>query len=253
MDLETAKKSLETKLPLLQLNVTRTDNILQGEQLDAIERHYKALKAVIAAVDDCQRAVEEQKIIAKESLEDINGWNDGINAKFTEADMQVKRIKDWLESRERDEETRQREEQIKHETKLHETRMKFQTELKMAQQSEQSDAVIKTSHVSESVGIQARLPKLEIAEFDGSYMDWLRFWGQFEEIVDKTSIATTSKLAYLRGLLCKKVRKNIEALPFTTEGYNRAKSILKSVLLAWQRIRSDKSLHERNHGFTSYF
>ena len=228
MDLETAKKSLETKLTLLQLNVTRIDNILLGEQPDAIERHYKALKAVIAAVDDCRRAMEEQKIIAKESLEDINGWNDGINAKFTEADMQVKRIKEWLESRERDEETRQREEQIKHETKLHETRMKFQTELKMAQQSEQSDAEIKTSHVSESVGIQTRLPKLEIAEFDGSYMDWLRFWGQFEEIVDKTSIATTSKLAYLRGLLCKKVRKNIEALPFTAEGYNRAKSILKS-------------------------
>ena len=82
----------------------------------------------------------------------------------------------------------------------------------MAQQSEQSDAEIKTSYVCENMGMQARLPKLEIAEFDGSYMDWLRFWGQFEEIVDKTNIATTSKLAYLRGLLCKKVRKNIEAL-----------------------------------------
>ena len=54
MDLETAKKSLETKLTLLQLNVTRTDNILLGEQPDAIERHYKALRAVIAAVDDCR-------------------------------------------------------------------------------------------------------------------------------------------------------------------------------------------------------
>ena len=29
-------------------------------------------------------------------------------------------------------------------------------------------------------------------------------------------------------MLCKKVRKNIETLPFTAEGYNRAKSILKS-------------------------
>ena len=104
--------------------------------------------------------------------------------------MQVKRVKEWLKSRERDEETRQREEQIKHETKLHETKMKFQTELKMAQQNEQSDAEIKTSDASESVGIPAWMPKLETAEFDGSYMDWLRFWGQFEEIVDKTSIAT---------------------------------------------------------------
>ena len=59
-------------------------------------------------------------------------------------------------------------------------------------------------------------------------MDWLRFWGQFEEIVDKTNVANISKLAYLRGLLCKKVRKSIEALPFTAAGYNRAKSILKT-------------------------
>ena len=59
-------------------------------------------------------------------------------------------------------------------------------------------------------------------------MDWLRFWEQFEEIVDKTNSATTSRLAYLPGLLCKKVRKSIEALPVTLEAYNRAKSILKS-------------------------
>jgi hypothetical protein len=231
MDLETAKKSLETKLTLLKINVKRTGDILQGEQPDAIERHCKALKAVVAAVDDCRRAVEEQKIIAKESLEGINEWNIEINAKLAEADNDVKRMKEWFESRQREQETREREEQIKHETKLHETRMKFQTELKIAksQQNEQGEAETKASYASETTtGIQARLPKLEIAEFDGSYMDWLRFWGQFEEIVDKTNVASTSKLAYLRGLLCKKVRKGIEALPFTAEGYNRAKSILKS-------------------------
>ena len=109
--------------------------------------------------------------------------------------------------------------------------MKSQTELQMtkSKQNEQGEAETKASYVIETTtGIQARLPKLEIAEFDGSYMDWLRFWGQFEEIVDKTNVANISKLAYLRGLLCKKVRKSIKALPFTAEGYNRAKSILKT-------------------------
>ena len=128
MDLETAKNLLETKLTLLQLNVKRTDTVLQGDQPDMIERHYRALKAVIAAVDDCRRAVEEQKIMAKESLEEIDEWNTGINAKFTEADNDVKRIKEWLDGRQRDQETRRREDQIKHEAKLHETRLKFQTE-----------------------------------------------------------------------------------------------------------------------------
>ncbi len=209
----------------------RTGDILQGEQPDAIERHCKAPKAVFAVVDDCRRAVEEQKIIAEESLEEINELNIEINAKLVEADNDVKRMKEWFESGQCEQETRERKEQIKHKTKLHETRMKFQTELKMAksQQNKQGEAETKASYASETTtGIEARLPKLEIAEFDGSYMDWLRFWGQFEEIVDKTNVASTSKLAYLRGLLCKKVQKGIEALPFTAEGYNCAKSILKS-------------------------
>ena len=212
MDLETAKNLLETKLTLLQLNVKRTDTVLQGDQPDMIERHHRALKEVIAAVEDCRRAVEEQKIMAKESFEEIDEWNTGINAKFTEADNDVKRIKEWLDGRQRDQETRQREDQIKHEAKLHETRLKFQTELKMA--NSKQNEISEPDHKTEGItGIQARLPKLEIAEFDGSYMDWLRFWGQFEEIVDKSSITSVS---------------SIEALPSTAEGYNRAKSILKS-------------------------
>ena len=40
-------------------------------------------------------------------------------------------------------------------------------------------------------------------------------------------IAAVSKFAYLRELLDSKVKNTIEALPFTAEGYNRAKSILQ--------------------------
>ena len=85
----------------------RTEVTLQSGQPDAIERHCKALKAVIAAVDDCRRTVEEQKIIEKESLDDIGEWNVEINAKPAEAD-DVKRMKEWLESlaRPRNERTR---------------------------------------------------------------------------------------------------------------------------------------------------
>ena len=57
-------------------------------------------------------------------------------------------------------------------------------------------------------------------------MDWPRFWGQFSETIDKTNVAAITKFSYLRELLDSKVRRTIEALPFTPEGYNRAKSIL---------------------------
>ena len=74
--------------------------------------------------------------------------------------------------------------------------------------------------------IQAKLPKLMITKFDGTYMDWPRFWGQFTEAIDKTSVQPITKFSYPRELLYFKVKRTIEALPFTAEGYNRAKSIL---------------------------
>ena len=56
-----------------------------------------------------------------------------------------------------------------------------------------------------------------------------RFWGQFKclETIDKTSVAAITKCRYLPELLDSKVRRTIEALPFTPGGSNRAKTILK--------------------------
>ena len=66
-----------------------------------------------------------------------------------------------------------------------------------------------------------------ISKFNGSPMDWPRFWGQFSENIDQSAIAPVTKFSYLRELLEPKVRQTIEALPFHSEGYNRAISILK--------------------------
>ena len=58
-------------------------------------------------------------------------------------------------------------------------------------------------------------------------MDWPRFWGQFTEAVDKSSIPPITKFTYLCELLGSRVKRCLEALPFTPEGYNRAKAVLK--------------------------
>ena len=58
-------------------------------------------------------------------------------------------------------------------------------------------------------------------------MDWPRFWGQFTEAIDKSSIAPISKFTYLCELLSPKVKRCVEALPFSAKGYNRAKSVLQ--------------------------
>ena len=74
---------------------------------------------------------------------------------------------------------------------------------------------------------QAKLPKLHIKRFEGTYEDWPRFWNSFVEIIDKASMPGVTKFAYLKSYLDHKVKLSIDGLPFTNEGYNRAKSILE--------------------------
>ena len=71
--------------------------------------------------------------------------------------------------------------------------------------------------------VNAKVPKIEISRFDGSLLDWPRFWGQFTATVDKRSVAPVNKFAYLCGFLSAKVKTVIEGLPFDPVGHNRAK------------------------------
>ena len=72
-----------------------------------------------------------------------------------------------------------------------------------------------------------KLPKLEITKFNGTHLDWTRFWNQFSVEIDSSRLASVTKLSYLKEFLEPKVRSIIDGLPFSSEGYNRAESILE--------------------------
>ena len=73
---------------------------------------------------------------------------------------------------------------------------------------------------------KVKLPKLVITKFQGTHLDWQRFWGQFEAEIDKSDIGQVAKFSYLKELLVPKVRAVIDGLPFNSVGYTRAKNIL---------------------------
>ena len=103
--------------------------------------------------------------------------------------------------------------------KLHEQKMKLQTKI-VTQASHEGGGSPKQT--------QVKLPMIESQTFEGSNLDWLRFWGHFAEMIDEAEIAPINKFTYLCGLLCPKVKTAVEDLLFKAEGYNRAKSILLS-------------------------
>ena len=93
------------------------------------------------------------------------------------------------------------EEELKHEMLLHEKRMEMQAELSSASSSalKHQKECIKESEVF-SAG-SAKLPKLVIAKFGGSFTDWPKFWGQSSEAIDKSLLAPITKFTYLLELL----------------------------------------------------
>ena len=119
-----------------------------------------------------------------------------------------------------------RREQLASEKELFEQKLKFNQQLegKLSSNTNQN-----TSHVeSQQQGAVAKLPKITITKFNGTNLDWTRFWGQFTEGIDKSNMVAITKFSYLKEFVVPKVRKSIDGLPFTPEGYRgKAKSILK--------------------------
>ena len=49
--------------------------------------------------------------------------------------------------------------------------------------------------------VSVKLPKLKIANFEGTILDWFRFWNQFETEIDQVQISPIKKFSYLKELL----------------------------------------------------
>ena len=224
-----AEADLKTKITQLQMATEKSDAILNGNKKRAIARHGESLKETIAAVNKLRLTVEAEKISKETSAEEIEEWNKTVENTMEKADGMVEILEQWLDEQDARKEKIQleekaereeieREKQLQFELKLHEAKVKLQSEIT-------PEVSVHTSGSKQNS--EAKLPKLHITKFNGTYADWPRFWNLFSETIDKSGISPINKFAYLQELLCDKAKRSIEALPHTAEGYNRAISILK--------------------------
>ena len=205
--MEKAESTLKTKLKQLERTEEKTDEVLKNGKRSAIERQLSNLKELLTEVDHARSALEALKIEAQISEGDITEWSNAISAKIEEADGHIENLK--LEA-----EKQEREEKMQFEIKLHEIKLKLQEDLQL--KAETQTAQKPSVETSASTG-EAKLPKLVITRFNGTYADWPRFWGQYSETIDKSNVPPVTKFAYLRELLDARVRKTVEALPHSAE------------------------------------
>ena len=189
---EVTNAKLETKLKQLKITVDRTHQITESNRQDAIERHCTTIKSITDSINEIRVAIQESKIQAEVYITEIANWNDEIDKKLEAADLAVERLRKWIDEHKREKENVAREEQIQFETKRFETEMKLETQL--ASVKEETPTTKNGNKTGETL---AKLPKLAISKFCGNFQDWQRFWGQFTETVDKTSMPPSSQSLHI--------------------------------------------------------
>ena len=118
---------------------------------------------------------------------------------------------------------RDRDKQLQFERAQLEQKLEFEKKTEEARKSQVGQVTASPALVK-----SAKLPKLVITKFSGELTDWPRFWNQFEAEIDRSEVAAVTKFSYLKELVDPKVKTAMVGLPFTTEGYQRAKNILTS-------------------------
>ena len=121
---------------------------------------------------------------------------------------------------------KEREEQLQFEKRQFELKLEYEHKL------EETRKALGQGQANESkmtkTKINSKLPELKITKFNGKPCNWLTFWNKFEAEIDKSDLSPTIEFAYLKEMLEPNICNEVDGLPFSSEGYERAKTILNS-------------------------
>lgn len=225
--MEALTSDLDVQLKLLKFTQGKTKAIVQK----GIERHRDALRAVVKKVESVKTRIEQAKLESGVQVDELTKWSAAVEAQQETADEEITHLserhvqmnyKTRMQAKESEEELaeRDRQKQLAFERTQLEMRLTYEKKIEETKQA-------KTTGPTSTQAVKtAKLPKLVITKFRGDLTDWPRFWSPFETDIDKSEIAGVTKYSYLKELADPKIRTEIDGLPFSSEGYERAKNIL---------------------------
>ena len=229
MHLDGLLKDLEAKLQILEYMRGKGEDILSKGNTTTIERHRDGLVALAKQADEINIKVEQEKLAKGEALEEVCTWGCGIDKRIESVDTAIEHLGKCLREAKMQSQLTEKENEGALAAKEMEQQLEFERQkLEMKLEYERKSEELKKEKSGDSGNAQAKLPKLSITKFDGSFENWLSFWNKFTAEIDSKDLPSITKFAYLKELIDTKVRADIEGLPFKSEGYERAKNILKS-------------------------
>ena len=237
--LDDLQKAIDTKLQLLKFTHEQTPKAIEKANVTSLERKRKTLTSKVEEVHDLKVRTQELRIETGDKEDDILDWSVKLEECVTvfekgisDLDEAIKELKKAeLRAAKQEEESvaaqirgQKYEEEMQYEKAKLEQRLKYEKKI----EENRKDLKDQKDQGKEPHCISAELPKLVITKFKGTHADWLRFWNQFEAEIDAANVPQITNFSYLKELLEPKVRAAIDGLPYTTEGYERAKNILKT-------------------------
>ena len=230
--MEDLYKSIEAKLQLLTFTNGQTSDPVKKENFASVERLKTTLAKKVDEVHDLKVRVQELRFEEGDDGEEILKWSTDLEEKLSVFEKAIDNLGSKIKmfrsaalenkkKREEDEAAVIREKKFQEEMRFE--KEKLEQKLKYEAKVEEN----RKCQIKEQ-SINAKLPKLQITRFNGTHTDWLRFWNQFKAEIDSADVPQITKFSYLKELLEPWVRTTVDGLPFTIEGYERAKSILKT-------------------------
>ena len=204
-EVERLANELDEKLKVLYLLSEEAKLGLQRNRRRELQRHLNTIQKNLDEIYTLKDQVRVEKVKI-ESIVEVQSWSADLEDKLLRYEDIIEDISTSIEDIDEQKESDRHQKKVADEKALREVQNSLNE--------------VKLNCV--------KLPKLTITKFNGSVTDWQRFWSQFEVEVDKSDAAPVTKFSYLKKMVDGKVRALVDGLPFTIEGYERAKNILKT-------------------------
>jgi hypothetical protein len=230
-------KTKESEKSVQQLNIKQTllnaleeqvSTTLTSKNVRKVKRIQQQLQEKSEECFSLVSRITELKLMEGEDPTNVKGWSRQEEEKLLQCDDLMEDLDDFIRNQQKqgDQEATLRELQLEDDRRLR--RLKEEDERLDRQRVFEMELEEKKMKRQQAQDQKAKLPKLQITRFDGTIIDWVRFWEQFEEEIDKCKqYAPITKFSYLRELLTTQPKMEIAGLPFTDDGYKSAKDLLK--------------------------
>ena len=186
-------KKIKAKLKMLEFTQEDIPRIREKNELKALECLRKVLEEQIDSVHKQKVEMQAMQFEKGDEPPQIRKWTheieevaefDGVveDVRMAAENLRGKALQEVRDEEEKKEEEKQKrhyEDEIKLQEAKMAAKLKFEKKMEEVQSKPQKES-------------GAKLPKLIITKFQGTHLDWQRFWGQFETEIDKANIPTNS-------------------------------------------------------------